>query len=100
LKFEFIKNVLNLYTHYRVLLNVLKHRFYIVIAYRGIQILFSCGVLYADFISNNITGRDPLLMSYFNNLDNGYLNKYEKNIKIEKSFYIRSITYRLIVIQI
>jgi hypothetical protein len=28
---------------------------------------------------------DPLTMGYFDNLDNGLLNKYKKILKIEKS---------------
>jgi hypothetical protein len=28
--------------------------------------------------------RDPLIMGYFDNLDNGPLNKYKKILKIEK----------------
>jgi hypothetical protein len=30
-------------------------------------------------------GRDSLTMGYFDNLDNGLLNKYKKNLEIEKS---------------
>jgi hypothetical protein len=29
-------------------------------------------------------GEDHLTMGYFDNLDNEFLNKYEKNLKIEK----------------
>jgi hypothetical protein len=29
---------------------------------------------------------DPLIMGYFDNLDNGPLNKYKRNLKNEKKF--------------
>jgi hypothetical protein len=31
-------------------------------------------------------GRHPLTMGYFNNLDNGFSNKYEINLKNRKKF--------------
>jgi hypothetical protein len=45
-------------------------------------------------------GWDHLTMSYFDNLDNEFSNKYEKILKIEKTLWICSSTYRLMVIQI
>jgi hypothetical protein len=43
---------------------------------------------------------DPLTMSYFDNFDNEFLNKYKKILKIEKYLYTCSSTFRLMVIQI
>jgi hypothetical protein len=45
-------------------------------------------------------GKLSLDNSYLDNFDNKTLNKYEKNLKIEKNLYIYSSTYRLMVIQI
>jgi hypothetical protein len=45
-------------------------------------------------------GGDHLTMSYFDNLDNGFSNKYEKNLKNGKALWICSSIYRLMIIQI
>jgi hypothetical protein len=33
-----------------------------------------------------LKGRDPSTMGYFDNLDNGFLNKYQKDLKNRKKF--------------
>jgi hypothetical protein len=38
---------------------------------------------------------DHLTMGYFDNLDNGFSNKYEKNLKNKKILWICSSTYRI-----
>jgi hypothetical protein len=44
--------------------------------------------------------RDSLTIGYFDNFDNGSLNKYKKNLKNEKNLLMCSSTIRLMVIQI
>jgi hypothetical protein len=45
-------------------------------------------------------GKGSLDDGYLYNFNNKFLNKYEKNLKIEKILWIYFYTYRLIIIQI
>jgi hypothetical protein len=43
---------------------------------------------------------DRLTMGYFDNFDDGPLNKYKKILKMEKNLYMRFFTYGWMIIQI
>jgi hypothetical protein len=49
---------------------------------------------------DNCNGKGSLDNGYLDNLDNGFSNKYEKNLKNKKTLWICSSTYRLVVLQI